>query len=208
MTGGSPIAIPEIHDIVDAIVFVWYPGEEGGNAVADILFGDVAPTGKLPITFPKSVDQLPNYEDYNMKGRTYKYMEKEPLYPFGFGLSYTSFSYDNLKIDSDYTVTVDITNTGKNASEEVVQLYISSPLAGKEDPIYDLKSFQRVSVKPEETKTVTFNLNKKTFYQINLNGEPVLRVGEYSVFIGGSLPSQRSVDLGANKGVSKKLKMI
>lgn len=208
LTGGSPIAIPEIHDIVDAIIFVWYPGEEGGNAVADILFGDVAPTGKLPITFPKSVDQLPDYENYNMKGRTYKYMEEEPLYPFGFGLSYTSFSYDNLQIDSDYTVTVDIKNTGKNASDEVVQLYISSPLAGKEDPIYDLKSFQRVWVKPEETKTVTFNLNKKTFHQINLNGEPVLRVGEYSVFVGGSLPSQRSVDLGASKGISKKLKMI
>ncbi len=205
LTGGSPIALPEIHDIVDAIVFVWYPGEEGGNAVADILFGDVNPSGKLPITFPKSVDQLPAYEDYNMKGRTYKYMEKEPLYPFGFGLSYTTFSYENLKIDSDYTVSFDIKNTGKSANEEVVQLYISSPLAGKSDPIYDLKSFQRISVNPDETKTVTFKLNKNTFNQIDEKGEPVLRDGEYTVFVGGSLPSQRSIDLGADKGISKKL---
>lgn len=207
LTGGSPIAIPEIHEIADAIIFVWYPGEEGGNAVADILFGDVHPSGKLPITFPKSIEQLPDYSNYNMQGRTYKYMTEEPLYPFGFGLSYTTFAYDNLHIDSNYKVTVDITNTGEKESEEVVQLYISSPLAGIEDPIYDLKSFQRVSVKPEETKTVTFNLNKNTFNQVNENGEPILRDGEYSVFIGGSLPSLRSVALGASKGISKKIKM-
>ncbi|WP_299553132.1 glycoside hydrolase family 3 C-terminal domain-containing protein [Seonamhaeicola sp.] len=198
LTGGSPIAIPELHDIVDAVLFVWYPGEEGGNAVADIIFGDVPPSGKLPITFPKSVDQLPPYEDYNMKGRTYKYMAEAPLYPFGFGLSYTSFEYKNLSIDDAFNVTVEISNTGKLASEEVVQLYISSPKSGAEDPIFDLKSFKRVSLEPGKSEKLTFKLNKATFNQFDDNGKEVLRDGEYTIYVGGSLPSQRSVDLGAS----------
>ncbi|WP_298368359.1 glycoside hydrolase family 3 C-terminal domain-containing protein [uncultured Lutibacter sp.] len=204
LTGGSPIAIPELHELVEAVLFVWYPGEEGGNAVADVLFGDVAPSGKLPITFPKSVDQLPPYIDYNMKGRTYKYMSKEPLYPFGFGLSYTSFEYSNLKIDNNFNVTAQITNTGKIDSEEVIQLYISSPLAGEKDPIYDLKSFNREFIKAGETKTITFNLTKETFNQFNDEGKEVIREGEYTIYVGGSLPSQRSLDLGASKSISIK----
>ena len=199
LTGGSPIAIPELHDLVDAVLFVWYPGEEGGNAVADVIFGDISPSGKLPITFPKSEDQLPPFIDYNMKGRTYKYMTEEPLYPFGFGLSYTTFEYKNLKIDENYKVTVDIVNTGKITAEEVIQLYISSPLAGTEDPIFDLKSFKRETLKAGETKTITFNLKKETFNQINQEGKEVLRKGAYKMYIGGSLPSKRSLDLGASK---------
>ncbi|SNR31545.1 beta-glucosidase [Lutibacter agarilyticus] len=205
LTGGSPIAIPELHDLVDAILFVWYPGEEGGNAVADVIFGDINPSGKLPITFPKSEDQLPPYIDYNMVGRTYKYMTKEPLYPFGFGLSYTNFEYSNLTISDTYEVTVDITNTGKTEGEEVVQLYISSPLAGKEDPIYDLKSFKREKLAVGETKTITFKLSKETFNQFNQEGKEVLRKGNYTLYIGGSLPSQRSIDLGASKTISKNI---
>ncbi|MCL7762595.1 glycoside hydrolase family 3 C-terminal domain-containing protein [Polaribacter sp. Z014] len=199
LTGGSPIAIPELHDLVDAILFVWYPGEEGGNAVADVLFGDVVPSGKLPITFPKSVAQLPPYIDYNMAGRTYKYMVKEPLYPFGFGLSYASFEYDNLKIDKNYTTTVNVTNRSNLAAEEVIQLYISSPLAGKKDPIYDLKSFKRTSFKPGETKKITFKLKKETFNQFNIEGKEEIRKGDYTIYVGGSLPSKRSNDLGASK---------
>ena len=206
LTGGSPIAIPELHDLVDAVLFVWYPGEEGGNAVADVLFGDIAPSGKLPITFPKSEDQLPAYIDYNMKGRTYKYMSAEPLYPFGFGLSYTSFEYKNLKIDANYTVTAEIKNTGTIDAEEVIQLYISSPLAGKGDPIFDLKSFKRELIKAGETKKITFKLTKDTFKQFNEEGKQVMRAGEYSIFVGGSLPSQRSLDLGASKFVKTAVK--
>ncbi|WP_282135412.1 glycoside hydrolase family 3 C-terminal domain-containing protein [Seonamhaeicola maritimus] len=205
LTGGSPIAIPELHDIVDAILFVWYPGEEGGNAVADVIFGDVPPSGKLPITFPKSVDQLPPYEDYNMKGRTYKYMTEEPLYPFGFGLSYTSFEYKNLSINNDYNVTVEVMNTGDLNSDEVVQLYISSPLSGSEDPIFDLKSFRRISLDSGKSEKLTFKLNKATFNQFDENGKEVLRSGEYTVYVGGSLPSQRSLELGASKTASIKV---
>jgi len=205
LTGGSPIAIPELHDLVDAILFVWYPGEEGGNAVADVIFGDINPSGKLPITFPKSEDQLPPYIDYNMAGRTYKFMTEEPLYPFGFGLSYTTFEYSNLNISDSFIVTVDITNSGKIEGEEVIQLYISSPLAGKEDPIYDLKSFKRETLGSGETKTITFNLNKETFSQFDTEGKEVLRRGTYTLYVGGTLPSQRSIDLGASKTISKKI---
>lgn len=201
LTGGSPIAIPELYDIVEAVVFVWYPGEEGGNAVADVLFGDVAPSGKLPITFPKSVNQLPPYEDYNMKGRTYKYMKEEPLFPFGFGLTYTSFEYKDLKITDDYKTSVTVSNTGKIDSEEVVQLYISSPLAGAKDPIYDLKAFKRVFIKAGETKTINFDLSKETFNQFNDVGEEVLRKGTYTIHVNGALPSKRSEDLGASKAI-------
>ncbi len=206
LTGGSPIAIPELHDLVDAVLFVWYPGEEGGTAVADVLFGDIAPSGKLPITFPKSVAQLPPYEDYNMKGRTYKYMKKEPQYPFGFGLTYTSFKYDKLEIDSKYQTSVKVTNTGNIDAEEVVQLYISSPLAGEKDPIYDLKAFKRVFIKAGETKNVAFDLSKDTFNQFSDNGEEVIRKGEYTVYVNGTLPSQRSLDLGGSKAISTKIK--
>ncbi|WP_346882628.1 glycoside hydrolase family 3 C-terminal domain-containing protein [uncultured Algibacter sp.] len=207
LTGGSPIAIPELHDLVDAVVFAWYPGEEGGTALANILFGDISPSGKLPVTFPKSVDQLPAYEDYNMKGRTYKYMTEEPLYPFGFGLSYTTFTYKSLKVDKNYNASVTITNTGNYDAEDVVQLYISSPLAGTEDPIYDLKAFKRVHLKSGETKTIDFKLNKDTFNQFNEAGKTVLRKGKYIIYVGGALPSQRSLDLGASKPVSTSLKV-
>lgn len=205
LTGGSPIAIPELHDLVDAILFVWYPGEEGGNAVADVIFGDINPSGKLPITFPKSENQLPPYIDYNMAGRTYKYMTKEPLYPFGFGLSYTNFEYSNLTVSDSFVVTVDITNTGEIEGEEVIQLYISSPLAGKDDPIYDLKSFKREKLAVGETKTITFNLTKETFNQFDQEGKEILRKGAYTLYIGGSLPSQRSIDLGASATISKNI---
>ena len=207
LTGGSPIAIPELLDLVDAVVFAWYPGEEGGSAMGDILFGDVSPSGKLPITFPKSVEQLPAYEDYNMKGRTYKYMVKEPLFPFGFGLSYTTCEYKNLQLDSNFIVSVDVKNIGERTSDEVVQLYISSPKAGIDDPIYDLKSFKRIHLKPNETKTVRFQLKKETFYQVNNNGDFVLRQGKHTIYVGGSLPSQRSLDLGSNLFLKTTLKL-
>ncbi|TNJ46587.1 glycoside hydrolase family 3 C-terminal domain-containing protein [Tamlana fucoidanivorans] len=201
LTGGSPIAIPELYDIVDAVLFVWYPGEEGGNAVADVLFGDVSPSGKLPITFPKSVDQLPPYEDYNMKGRTYKYMKEEPQFPFGFGLTYTTFVYDNLTIDTDYNVSVEVTNTGTVDAEEVVQLYISSPFGGIKDPLYDLKSFKRVFLKSGEKKLVTIPLTETAFHQFDENGKKVLRKGEHIIFVSGALPSKLSEKLGGAKPV-------
>ena len=124
MTGGGAITCPEVYEIADAMLFVWYPGQKGGGAVADVLFGDCVPSGRLPVTFPNTVDDLPPYEDYSMKGRTYRYMEKEPLFPFGFGLSYTTFEYDKLKLDKtrikegeSVKVQLKVSNTGSIHSD-------------------------------------------------------------------------------------------
>ncbi|WP_109829873.1 glycoside hydrolase family 3 C-terminal domain-containing protein [Reichenbachiella versicolor] len=201
LTGGSPIAIPELYDIADAILFVWYPGEEGGNAVADVIFGDVSPSGRLPITFPRSIDQLPPYEDYNMKGRTYKYMTEEPLFPFGFGLSYADFTYSDLSVSriskGKAVAKVKVKNNSSIAAEEVLQFYISSPIAGQGDPIYDLKAFKRESFQAGEEKEVSFDLTLAQFHQFTDEGQKVVRKGNYQIYVSGSLPSNRSVELGA-----------
>ena len=141
VTAGSAVALGEIYDIADAVLFVWYPGEQGGNALADVMFGDIAPSGRLPVTFPHSVDDLPPFEDYALKGRTYRYAEKEPLFPFGFGLSYTTFSYSNLQLSAEKVkngqsieATVTVTNTGDTQADEVVQLYITDQEGSVELP--------------------------------------------------------------------------
>ena len=156
ITGGSPIAIPEIYEIADAVLYVWYPGQEGGTAVADVLFGDVIPSGRLPFTVPKSVDDLPPFEDYSMQGRTYKYMTKEPLFPFGFGLSYTNFEYRDLTVepasDGNVRVCVKVENKGDFDAEEVVQVYTCSPMAGAGDPLYSLVAFKRVAIPEGQSK--------------------------------------------------------
>lgn len=195
LTGGSPIAIPEVYDLVDAILFVWYPGEEGGNAVADVLFGDVSPSGKLPLTFPKSVKDLPPYEDYNMTNRTYKYATAEPQFPFGFGLSYAEFEYSNL-VANRQSVEVTVKNTSKIDSDEVVQLYVSSPLAGKGDPFSTLVGFERITLKAGETKQVKFEISDKTLIQYNDDGTGEVRKGTYKVHVGGTSPSSVAKKLG------------
>lgn len=202
ITGGSPIAIPEVYDLADAVLYVWYPGEQGGNAVADILFGDVSPSGRLPFTVPYSLKDIPPYEDYAMKGRTYRYMEKEPEFPFGFGLSFTSFQYSKAKIDwvekDKANLSVTITNSGKYAGDEVVQVYLSSPLAGNGDPIHSLIKFKRVSLKPGESKSLEIALDRNDFLQVDENGRKVMRKGNYKIAIGGAVPGNRSVELGAS----------
>lgn len=204
LTGGSPIIIPEVYELADAVIYAFYPGEQGGNAVADIIFGDVAPSGRMPFTVPFSIDDLPAYENYAMAGRTYRYMEKDPLFTFGFGLSYTSFLYSNIDvkaIDKKIEVTVDITNNGEVAAEEVAQLYIASPLAGNNYPLYALKSFKRIKTKAGETQKVTFELDKNAFFQIDENGEEFLPAGDYKIFVTGASPSKRSLQLGAGTPV-------
>lgn len=204
MTGGSPIACQEVLEIADALLFVWYPGQQGGNAVADVIFGDVAPSGRLPLTFPKSIEDVPPYEDYSMAGRTYRYSEKEPLFPFGFGLSYTTFKYGDIQLSKkqikrgeEIIASLTVTNTGTVAGEEVVQLYIKDLAASVVVPQYALKGFQRISLAPGEEKTVTFKITEKEMQLINDKGEAVLESGDFKVFIGGSLPSDRSLALGA-----------
>ena len=212
VTGGSPMNLSEIHELADAVLLVWYPGEEGGNAVADVLFGKVSPSGKLPITFPKSLDQLPAYEDYSMKGRTYRYMTAEPLYPFGFGLSYTTFTYSNLQLSSSSAganqpveATVTVTNTGKHAGEEVAELYLTAEDAPVAAPLYALKGFKRISLAPGASQKLRFTITPDMLKLVDDKGQQVLLPGKMKISIGGSLPGNRSEALGAAKGVEAEL---
>lgn len=202
--GGSPMAIPEVHEMADAVLLVWYPGEEGGRAVADVIFGDVSPAGRLPLTYPKSLEQLPPYDDYSMTGRTYRYMEEEPLYPFGFGLSYASFEYGEISLDREnvesgenVTARVAITNTGSVAGDEVVQLYISDPLASVRVPAASLIGFVRISLEPGATETVSFDITPELMQLVTDEGQRLIEPGEFVVTIGGASPGRRAAHLGA-----------
>jgi beta-glucosidase len=209
LTGGSPIALGEVEEMVDAILFVWYPGMEGGRAVADVLFGDVSPSGKLPVTFPMSLDQLPAFDDYSMKGRTYRYMTEEPLYPFGFGLSYSRFEYSDLKLDrteiplGDFLdISLTIHNSGGRDSAEVVQLYLSDLHASTIAPLHHLVGFERITLKAGESHTLKFTLNPEMMSFYNDDGKLILEPGEFRLEIGGCSPGKRGQDLGASKTVS------
>lgn len=190
---GSALSLNWEEANVDAILNAWYGGQEGGAAVADVLMGDYNPAGRLPVTFYKSVDQLPDFQDYSMKGRTYRYMTQEPLYPFGYGLSYTSFIYRNAKLSSSkirktdkVTLTVEVENTGKRDGDEVVQVYIKNP-NDPEGPIKALKGFKRVSVKSGVKKTVSIELEPKAFYSFNDATQTLeVKSGTYQVLYGGS----------------------
>ena len=205
VTGGSPMNLNEIHELSDAVLLVWYPGEEGGNAIADIIFGNVSPSGRLPVTFPKSLDQLPPYDDYSMEGRTYRYMNKEPMYPFGYGLTYGKFEYSGAKLSSENIkkgnsteLSIAVTNTGQMEAEEVVQLYITDLEASVKAPLFSLKGFKRVSLKPGETKTVKFTITSEMLSIINNEGKAILEEGNFKIHVGGSLPVKRSMDLGGS----------
>jgi len=204
LTGGSPIALGEVEDMVDAILFVWYPGMEGGRAVADVLFGDVSPAGKLPITFPKSLDQLPAFDDYSMKGRTYRYMTEEPLYPFGFGLSYSHFEYSDLQLDktdialgASLNVSLTVRNSGDRDSAEVAQFYLSDLHASTIVPLHHLVGFERVTLKAGESYTLKFTLTPEMMSFYNDDGELTLEPGEFRLEVGGCSPGKRGQDLGA-----------
>ncbi len=206
ITGGSPMNLAEVQELSDAVLLAWYPGEEGGTAVADILFGRTAPSGKLPITFPKSLNQLPPFEDYSMKGRTYRYMNEDPMYPFGFGLSYTTFSYGDIKVSSDriskkdnLSVSVKVTNTGKVKADEVVQLYISDLVASVDVPNFQLANMKRITLEPGEVKEVEFTLTPEAFEMVNNKGNRVMEAGDFKIYAGGSSPMKRSFELGAPK---------
>ncbi|NND15401.1 MAG: glycoside hydrolase family 3 protein, partial [Eudoraea sp.] len=209
LTGGCPMNLTEVHEIADAVLFTWYPGEEGGNALADILFGKLSPAGRLPITFPKSLEQLPPYEDYSMEGRTYRYMTKEPMYPFGYGLSYTSFAYSdlsllsaNIKKGQSTEVSCIVKNTGKYESREIVQLYVTDKQASVNVPLFSLKGIQSISLKPGEGKKVVFNITPDMLELINEQGDAILEEGDFTLTLSGSLPTERALELGAAKPLS------
>jgi beta-glucosidase len=204
VTGGSPLALGEVEDLVEAIVFVWYSGQEGGKAVADVLFGDVSPAGKLPLTFPKSLEQLPPFEDYSMEGRTYRYMTQVPLYPFGFGLSYSSFEYADLFLEKpevsagkSLNVSVNVRNTGDRAAVEVAQFYLSDLEASAPVPLHHLVGFERVTLEAGESRTLRFTLTPEMMSFYDQDGKLTLEAGEFRLEVGGCSPGKRGPELGA-----------
>ena len=206
MMTGSAIAIPWEEENIPGIINAWYGGQAAGTAVADVLFGDYSPAGRLPVTFYKSDADLPSFDDYSMQNRTYRYFKGMPLYPFGFGLSYTTFSYENLhlsktKISGKETVTVEVTvtNRGKVASDEVAQLYLTHANRKSFDPLSSLKGFKRIHLAPGTSKKVTFTITPDMLKLVNENGQSVGEPGNIKIIIGGSLPAERSNELGAAK---------
>ena len=194
LINGSALAINWAEENIPAIITAGYPGQQGGNAVADVLFGDYNPAGRLPVTYYKSVDQLPPFEDYNMEGRTYRYFHQTPLFPFGYGLSYTTFKYGNLqltekvKMNEPVNVSVDVTNTGERDGDEVVELYLTDEKASTPRPIRQLEGFQRIHLKKGETKTVSFKLIPRQLSMINQKDLRVVEPGWFTIFVGGKQP--------------------
>ncbi len=193
LLNGSAVAVNWAQAHVPAILQAWYPGEEGGTAIADVLFGDYNPAGRLPVTFYKSVEDLPAFEDYNMTGRTYRYFTGEPLYPFGYGLSYTRFGYSHLSTSAasvsegdTLTVSVDVTNAGEREGDEVAQVYLSANREGY--PIRQLAAFQRVHLKAGETQQATFKLASAQFTRVLDDGSRTLERGTFTLSVGGGQP--------------------
>lgn len=188
---GRPLNMNWAEENADALLTAWYPGQEGGNAIADVIFGDYNPAGRLPISVPKAVGQLPVY--YNQKNpehHNYIEMSKDPLYSFGYGLSYTNFEYNDLKVEKhghlDYNVTFTVTNTGNYDGDEVPQLYIRDEVASTVRPVKQLRIFERINIKKGESKTITFNLSEDDFSLINARMQKVVEPGKFQIMIGSS----------------------
>jgi beta-glucosidase len=199
--------------IVPGIVEAWYPGEEGGTALADVLFGDYNPAGRLPVTFYRSAEDLPPFEDYRMEGRTYRYFRGEPLYPFGYGLSYTAFTYSNLRVsgaisrgsstaigaNETLTVQADVQNVGRRAGDEIVQLYLSDLAASMPVPIRQLAGFARIHLAPGETQTVAFTITPPQLALVDDAGRRVVEPGEFRLSVGGRQPRPEDFTAGGKE---------
>ncbi len=189
---GSAMGLEPETESCDAILQAWYPGEEGGAAIANVLFGDVAPSGKLPLTFYKSIDQLPDFEDYSMTGRTYRYFQGEPLYPFGFGLSYTTFEYGEARVKGKNLV-IPISNTGSVDATEVVQLYVKKA-DDAEGPIKSLRGFQRVQIPAGQTVEVSLPLTDDTFLAWSEEKQNMVPLkGKWELLYGGNSHDVKSL---------------
>lgn len=194
LLNGSALSINWADEHIPAIIEAWYPGQMGGQAIADVLFGDYNPAGRLPVTFYKSVTQLPPFEDYSMAGRTYRYFKGDVLYPFGYGLSFSRFTYGEINMNKTQLpagdtlqVKISVTNTGKFDGEEVVQLYLTPPPTSIINPIKELKGFQRVFIPSGATKEIVFTLTEKDLKSYNeIKGTYSVEPGEYLIGIGGS----------------------
>ncbi|MBP3593558.1 MAG: glycoside hydrolase family 3 C-terminal domain-containing protein [Lachnospiraceae bacterium] len=211
LLSGSALAVNWADEHVPAIIQGWYPGAQGGKAIADILFGEKSPEGKLPVTFYRSTDELPEFTDYSMKGRTYRYMKSEPLYPFGFGLSYTTFTYSDVKVDKNtldaegVTVTATVTNTGKMDGAETLQVYVK--VNQENTPNAQLKGIKKIALKAGESKTVSVKLPVESFALFDEEGILRLTAGDATVYVGGHAPDARSNKLTGTTNTEFKIQI-
>jgi beta-glucosidase len=211
LLNGSALSINWENEKIPAIIEAWYPGQAAGQAIADVLFGDYNPAGRLPVTFYRSVSDLPAFEDYDLTTQTYRYFAGEPLYPFGYGLSYTSFNYDKLNIGKEskagenVRLSVNVRNTGNMEGDEVVQVYVTNKTGAGHVPIRALKAFKRVHLKASETKTVEFTITSDAFSIINDNNERVIMPGNFDIAVGGGQPGMK---VKANSNVLETTIMI
>ena len=206
ISSGSNMDLTYADEHCLAIIQDWYSGSRGGEALAQILFGDYSPSGRLPLTFYKSADQLPDFKDYAMEGRTYRYFKDTPLYPFGYGLSYTSFQYSDFRIEQekiksgdDIELSVNVKNTGEVPADEVVQVYIRDNKSKYRVANHSLCGFKRVTLDPGESKIVTFRVTSESMGVVDDEGERVIEPGKFTVFIGGHQPDDRSYELMGSK---------
>jgi beta-glucosidase len=213
LMNGSALAVNWAHQNADAILEAWYPGEEGGTAIAETLAGANNPAGRLPLTFYKSAEQLPPFEDYSMKGRTYRYFEGQPLYPFGYGMSYAQFTYGNLKLSSSTVqagtrlgVTAEVKNTSAREGDEVAEVYLTFPkVAGA--PLRALRGFARVHVAAGASQTVHFDLNARDLSMVNEAGDRMVAPGEYEIAVGGGQPGTGASTVAARFTVEGESKL-
>mgnify|MGYP000342020614 CR=1 FL=1 len=214
LLSGSALSVTWADKNVPAIIQAWYPGAEGGKAVASLLFGDYSPAGRLPVTFYNTTEELPDFKDYSMANRTYRYMKNEALYPFGYGLSYTKFEYSNLLISNSkinvgdkITCSVKVKNTGKYKSDEVIQMYLKS-CDGIDVPKWQLLGFRRINLEIGEQKEVKFEIEPRQMAYINNEGKCILNPGKFEIFIGGSQPDNRSQKLTNSEVLKTSFELI
>ncbi len=214
LLAGSPLDLRDTNTHASAIVQAWYPGQDGGKAVAELLFGDFSPSGRLPMTFVEATEDLPPFEDYSLTGRTYRYAEKAPLFPFGYGLSYTEFTYNDFSIEEssaetgEYTATVSVTNSGSIAGREVVQLYYKRTDLPFPTPNFQLCGFSTVYLKPGEQQTITIPLPEERLEVFDQDGNAKKVAGSISFFIGGQQPDSRSKELTQQSTLHKELTYV
>lgn len=211
---GSAVDFDYGNEHADAIIQGWYPGSQGGKVVADLLFGKFSPSGRLPITFYRNDNQLPDFEDYSMDGRTYKYIKEAPLFPFGYGLSYTTFSYRNLSfINQEFAVgealqgSVKVKNTGAVSGEEVVQVYVKDIAASVRVPHHELCAVKRIMLEPGKEVTVDFTIAAEAFMLINEEGSKEYEPGEFLISVGGTQPDKYSESLKEAETIKEIVKM-
>jgi beta-glucosidase len=206
---GSPMDLRQVDQLSNAVIQAWYPGQDGGQALAEILFGEFNPSGRLPVTFVLGNEDLPPFEDYSMKRRTYRYLEKSPLYPFGYGLSYTTYEYSNFNLienEGGISASVVVKNTGTRIGDEVVQFYLKRNDAPIQVPNFQLCGFKRIELAPSQSEQVIVKIPLANLELIGDDGISRFDSGRFTFFVGGQQPDKRSEELTGNKVLAREYK--